>query len=156
MGNRRNSAIFKMPVADVSEQVHIGLLVGTLISLGLMITAIPVASARKTYKVKYPDTGSGRLSKHLTEQEWKKFMGAQRGHLQYLESFPIAITGYAGSLMYCPMVAAILGAGFLIGRLVYMAGYISGNPKNRLFGGIPSGLCQTVLLGASVYGAVKS
>ena len=54
-----------------------------------------------------------------------------------------------------PATAGALGVGWTIGRLIYAAGYSTGNPKNRGPGSALAGIIYLALIGgAGVSGAV--
>ena len=53
-------------------------MVGAAMSLHCMLQGFAVGSARKKFKVDYPDMGCGRFSAKLTDKEWEEFNNVQR------------------------------------------------------------------------------
>nr|XP_011449764.1 microsomal glutathione S-transferase 3 [Crassostrea gigas] len=83
-----------------------------------------VVSARKKFNVQYP--------KMYSEDD--RFNCYQRAHQNTLEVFPIYLVLQIFSGIYAPRFSAVCGLIFVLGRLVYAAGYQSGDPKKRLYG----------------------
>jgi len=94
-----------------------------------------VGGARKLYKVNYPATylveleeGTGKITQD------NAFNCYQRAHQNFLENY-FAYMGlmFLGGLQY-PIESAVAGLVYLLGRVVYAIGYMSGDPKKRLWG----------------------
>ena len=92
-----------------------------------------VSKARKQYGVDYPNlyavAGSTHIHKHgalvkeFSQDDADKYNATQRAHQNAVESMPSAI-----GLMICgafgfPAIAGILGFLWIVGRIVYAAGY---------------------------------
>ncbi|ORY55318.1 hypothetical protein BCR35DRAFT_310080 [Leucosporidium creatinivorum] len=95
--------------------------------------SLKVSAARKVAGVKYPaqyapDADAQKDIKAM------KFNCAQRAHGNTLESLPF----FLFSLIYVglskPVTAAVLGALWVSGRVLYTIGYTSGIPSNRMWG----------------------
>lgn len=86
----------------------------------------------------------------------ERFERAYRIQMNTLESLPIQLVAL---LLFAQLsgkdeVAAGLGTSYVLGRLLYAIGYTK-HPKNRAIGFALSFLSQSVLLGGSLYFAVK-
>ena len=77
-----------------------------------------------------------------------------RGHQNFLEAVPSFLTFLVLGGIYYPLIAAGLGALYLVSRISYASGYASGDPKKRYYGsyGIPG---QIGLLGLSIHALLK-
>ena len=73
----------------------------------------------------YPDHGSGRYSQKLPYKAWFELNNAQRCHQNFLETVGLLIFGLLVSGLYFTQTAAILGAVHFVGRVLYIAGYVS-------------------------------
>ncbi|KAJ1640431.1 hypothetical protein T492DRAFT_511822 [Pavlovales sp. CCMP2436] len=111
----------------------------------------------------YPDMGNGRYSAQLEYEPWVRFNNAQRAHYnmglmfdvdQVIESAPGVIGSLLTSGLAAPKLAAGLGFGYAVGRLLYARGYTSSKGADgRVVGAISSALCSLSLYGvAMVYG----
>jgi len=90
--------------------------------------AFQVGQARQKYKVFYPTL----YALESENKDAKLFNCVQRGHQNSLEMLPIFfMLMILGGLKH-PVIAASLGAFYIIGRYFYFTGYASGDPKNRL------------------------
>ncbi|KAI8983690.1 hypothetical protein BDB01DRAFT_789774 [Pilobolus umbonatus] len=121
-----------MPIIIPKEYGYV-LGVSALSALQLMSFAMKVGAARKAAKVPYPYAYADR---NEAEKDPKKniFNCAQRAHQQSLEMYPIFQTLLLiGGLAY-PEISAGCGIFYMIGRIVYVSGYISGEPGNRTKG----------------------
>ncbi|KAI8975520.1 hypothetical protein BDF20DRAFT_822741 [Mycotypha africana] len=102
-------------------------------TLHLFSIGFKVSGARKAAKVPYPYAYAERSE---AEKDPKKniFNCAQRAHQNSLELFPIFSTLLlVGGLKY-PQLSAGAGAFFLLGRMFYVNGYVSGEPSKRMRG----------------------
>ncbi|CAK0748832.1 hypothetical protein CVIRNUC_001863 [Coccomyxa viridis] len=91
--------------------------------------AFGVTSARKKYGVKYP-----LLYASGDDASSKTFNCVQRAHQQSLENFPQFLAVFLVAGIAYPISAAIAGLVYLAGRVVYFAGYSSGEPDKRVRG----------------------
>ncbi|KAH6890012.1 hypothetical protein B0T10DRAFT_529157 [Thelonectria olida] len=112
------------------------------------------SKARKTSGLKYP---IAYASNELAEKDPKayQFNCAQRAHSNFTENQ----TSFLGALLISglrfPVVAASLGAGWALSRVVYAIGYTSGKgPQGRTNGSIGSFLFDSTLKLMSAYVAV--
>jgi len=110
-----------------------------------------VGLQRKAAKIPYPNC-------YATHQEAKsspaayKFNCAQRAHAQFLENMPQTIILLLVAGLKYPQATALLGVGWVIGRVLYLYGYVySGKEhgKGRAMGG-GFWLCQLGLLGICI------
>lgn len=116
-----------------------------------------VGQARRAAKVPYPYVYA---EKSEAEKDPKKniFNCAQRAHQNTLELLPIYNTLLlVGGLKY-PEISAAAGAVFLLGRIVFTSGYVTGDPAKRTRGAFGF-LGLIALLGTSastVYSLLKN
>ena len=85
-----------------------------------------VGKMRTKYKVELPAMYSD------TEPMFNCY---QRVHQNTLERIPIFLAMLLIAGLFNSIVAAILGAVWVVGRIIYSIGYYSGVPKNRIAGG---------------------
>ncbi|GBG58867.1 hypothetical protein CBR_g266 [Chara braunii] len=112
---------------------------------------IRVGKARKEYGVNYPVMYANKIDNKNAE----KFNCVQRGHQNSLEILPqFFVLFFIASLQF-PRTAAVLGAVFVVGRIVYFLGYSTGNPKARVYGGPLYAPSLLGLLGICIYTAAK-
>lgn len=104
-----------------------------------------VASARGRYKVAAPAVTGNEI--------FERYLRVQMNTLEQLIVFIPAIVLYGQYLS--PYWAAGLGGVYLIGRLVYFAGYVK-DPKKRELGFILSVVPTVILLGGALFGAVRA
>eukprot|EP00397_Hematodinium_sp_SG-2012_P045501 GEMP01051128.1.p1 GENE.GEMP01051128.1~~GEMP01051128.1.p1 ORF type:complete len:168 (+),score=27.80 GEMP01051128.1:248-751(+) len=90
-----------------------------------------VMSARKKYGVRYPN-----LYAPADHADKEKFDCIQRSHQNFLESWTSVAMSMVLVGLQMPLVAAALGAGWSIGRIIYGIGYASSGPSGRTVGGI--------------------
>ncbi|KAL3671445.1 hypothetical protein V7S43_003367 [Phytophthora oleae] len=103
---------------------------------------VKVGKARKLYGVEYPQMYAEQSDKNA-----KAFNCVQRGHQNIMENIPIFLALIFTSSIYHPQIAAIAGFVRILGFVVYMRGYSSGDPKKRLQGGFGYlGLLVSVIL----------
>ncbi|KAI8639774.1 hypothetical protein BD408DRAFT_391801 [Parasitella parasitica] len=118
---------------------------------------IKVGGARRAAKVPYPYVYA---EKSEAEKDPKKniFNCAQRAHQNTLEVLPIYNTLLlVGGLKY-PEISAAAGVVFILGRIVYVNGYVTGDPAKRTRG-VFGMLGLLTLLGTAactVYSLVKN
>jgi glutathione S-transferase len=93
--------------------------------------ATKVMAARKQYGVKYPDLYADPNNKNA-----KLFNCVQRGHQNSLENLPTFYTLMILSGLKYPVYTAIAGLFYNAGRVLYLNGYATGDPKKRMQGGI--------------------
>ncbi|KAF7547827.1 hypothetical protein G7Z17_g7467 [Cylindrodendrum hubeiense] len=99
---------------------------------------------RKTSGLKYP---IAYASNELAEKDPKayQFNCAQRAHSNFTENQTSLLGALLISGLRYPVVAAALGAGWAISRIVYAFGYTGHGPKGRMLGSIGSFLFDTTL-----------
>ena len=107
--------------------------------------ALCVVQARGRYQVPAPAVTGNEI--------FERYFRVQMNTLEQLVVFLPAILIFAWYLS--PHVAAGLGAVFVIGRLVYMFGYVK-DPKKRELGFILSILPNAILVGGAIYGSVRA
>ena len=111
--------------------------------------AVKVALARRQYQVPYPAMyaeGKG--------EDANTFNCVQRAHQNALEYVPNVLALQIVMGLKFPITAAILGVAWSVGRLVYAAGYSSGDPAKRAPGSALAGIVYLVLIvGAGYAGA---
>jgi len=110
--------------------------------------AFGVTGARKKYGVRYPAMYADESTK-----DGHAFNCVQRGHQNSLENLATfnALLILAG--LRFPVPAAVAGAAYLIGRIVYFKGYCE-SPKGRMKGGFMH-LGTLALVGMVGYWAVE-
>ncbi|KAG6497529.1 hypothetical protein ZIOFF_045430 [Zingiber officinale] len=142
--------------------------------------AIQVGKARRKYKVSYPtlyaiesENKDAKLFNCIQVRGFLQYdffcplfcfnldprslplfccsMECQRGHQNALEMMPVFFVTLLLSGLYCPIVAAGLGAFYTVARYFYFRGYATGVPENRLKIG---GFNFLALLGLMILAAV--
>ncbi|CEG39730.1 GST, gst [Plasmopara halstedii] len=88
-----------------------------------------VGKARRLYGIHYPQMYAEQSDKNA-----KAFNCVQRGHQNFLENIPLFFALNLTSSVYRPEIAAIAAFVRILGFIVYMRGYSSGDPKKRLQG----------------------
>ncbi|XP_023211027.1 microsomal glutathione S-transferase 3-like [Centruroides sculpturatus] len=84
-----------------------------------------VSIARFRYNIQYP---------MMYSETNNIFNCMQRSHLNFLEYYPFFIVLLLlGGFPY-PVLGAIAGFVYLLGRIVYAIGYSTGNPSSRFWG----------------------
>jgi glutathione S-transferase len=104
-----------------------------------------VGRARVTYGVKAP-----AMSGH---EVFDRYFRVQQNTLELLIIFLPAL--YIAALYWNPTWMAAIGAVYIIGRLLYLRGYVS-DPAARHIGFLLSVAPIVVLVGAGVIGAVRA
>lgn len=122
--------------------VHI---VTVLALLQFAVFGFKVGKARGTYGIKAPAiTGNEIFERHFRVQQ------------NTLEQLVLLLPGlYLYSHYFNPVVAAILGVIYLIGREIYCASYVK-DPAKRSAGYALSFLPAVILLIGGLIGAIKS
>ena len=103
-----------------------------------------VGKARENYGVKAP-----AISGH---EIFERYFRVQQNTLELLIAFIPAL--WIAAQYWNPTWMAAIGAVFLIGRLLYLRGYVS-DPKARSLGFLLSAVPILILVGAGVVGAVR-
>ncbi|CAI5734581.1 unnamed protein product [Hyaloperonospora brassicae] len=105
-----------------------------LLVVGLLFVnvwaGVQVGRARKRYGVDYPQMYADKSDKNA-----KAFNCVQRGHQNILENVPIFLALLFTSSIYRPQLAVTAGLFRILGFILYMRGYASGDPKKRMQGG---------------------
>ncbi|PBK68833.1 membrane-associated proteins in eicosanoid and glutathione metabolism [Armillaria solidipes] len=121
----------------------------------LMGQSILVGRRRGAAGVKYPQLYAEKAQEEASK-EAKIFNCAQRAHQNTLENIPIIYTSTLLTAVYYPTVAAAALGTWVLGRILYTRGYVTGDPANRnAKGGFIGIIAQTVLLCGSVTGVYK-
>ncbi|PNH12866.1 Microsomal glutathione S-transferase 3 [Tetrabaena socialis] len=97
--------------------------------------AFHVMKARKRFGVSYP-TLYATAEECPSAESRKAFNCVQRGHQNSLENQPIFLALLLTAGLKHPLTAAAAGALYLIGRVMYMQGYATGDPNARMRGSI--------------------
>jgi len=84
-----------------------------------------------------------------------KFDCVQRGHAHFLEWWPAFLICLAAGGVYLPTVTAACGMLYLVGRVMYMQGYATGDPKARSRGFPIMYPPLLVMIGTSFYTVLK-
>jgi glutathione S-transferase len=78
--------------------------------------------------------GSGFYSTRLPYKAWYDFNNAQRAHYNFVESIASILTLLIIGGIYYPVVAAVFGFVYFIGRIIYSIGYTMSGSSGRLIG----------------------
>jgi uncharacterized MAPEG superfamily protein len=129
---RRDLVVFAKPVAIV-----------TILALAeYMYIALLVGRARETYKVPAPaTTGDPIFERHFR---------VQQNTLEQLIIFLPALW-ICGS--YAPYFAALVGLGFIVGRFLYLRGYVR-DPAQRSIGFGVSFISSVILVVGALIGTI--
>jgi glutathione S-transferase len=103
-----------------------------------------VGKARGDYGVKAP-----AITGH---EMFERYFRVQQNTLELLIAFIPAL--WIAAQYWNPTWVAAIGAVFIIGRLLYLRGYVS-DPKGRTLGFMLSAVPILILVGAGVVGAVR-
>jgi glutathione S-transferase len=95
--------------------------------------SVKVGGARKKYGLEYPHLYASKDT-ISDEKARNAFNCVQRGHQNTLEGYPAFLFLLLAGGLQSPVVAAIAGATFLTGKVVYFLGYSTGDPKKRRHG----------------------
>jgi len=123
-------------------------LVNLVLGLALIefvVILMAVGKARETYKVPAPATTGNEV--------FERYCRVQNNTIEQLIIFGPALIVFAH--YWSPLIAAALGALFVIGRWVYFKGYVQ-DPKKRSTGFLLSFVPNMILLLGGVIGAVVS
>ncbi|KAM0755753.1 MAPEG-domain-containing protein [Meredithblackwellia eburnea MCA 4105] len=95
--------------------------------------SLKVSKARKLAQIKYPNCYA---SHEQAEKDplAKKFNCAQRAHANCLEELPTILFTLVVCGLEWPIFSAASGAMWILGRIMYTNGYISGDPAKRVPG----------------------
>merc|ERR1712001_657183 len=96
-----------------------------------------VGKARSKYKVELPTMYSD------TEQMFNCY---QRVHQNTLERIPLFLAILLIAGLFNSIIAAVIGAIWVAGRIIYSVGYYSGVPNNRIVGPLMNLLADSALL----------
>ncbi|KAI8088843.1 uncharacterized protein BX664DRAFT_331531 [Halteromyces radiatus] len=122
-----------MPSIIVPSEYGYVLATTVATSIYLVFLTSRVGKARGKANVPYP---YAYAEKSEAEKDPLKniFNCTQRAHQNTLEFWPVVTSlSLIGGLAH-PQVAAAAHAWWLLGRIVYVRGYVTGNPRNRLYG----------------------
>lgn len=103
--------------------------------------SIKVALARRECGVKYP-----KMMADGDDEQSMVFNCTQRAHQNTLETLPLAIMCQALMGLKYPIVAAVMGVLWAVGRVIYANGYSSGDPSKRIPGAAISGIVYLGLI----------
>ncbi|KAJ4755654.1 Microsomal glutathione S-transferase 3 [Rhynchospora pubera] len=99
-----------------------------------MWMSLQVGSARKKYRVPYPNL----YASEERNKDANLFNCVQRGHQNSLEFMPLFFALLLVSGMQYPLIVSGLGTLYIIGRFFYFKGYSSGIPDKRIKAGLMS------------------
>ncbi|CAO3581051.1 unnamed protein product [Absidia cylindrospora] len=122
-----------MPSITVPSEYGYVLATTLATSVYLIFLTATVGKARSKAKVPYP---YAYAEKSEAEKDPLKniFNCTQRAHQNTLEFWPIVTSMSLIAGLSHPVIAAAAHAWWLLGRIIYVRGYITGNPQNRLYG----------------------
>jgi uncharacterized membrane protein YecN with MAPEG domain len=123
---------------------YVHLVIG-LALVEFLFFAVQVTRARIRYGVPAPAVTGNEI--------FERYFRVQMNTLEQLVVFVPAILLFSQYLS--PYLAAALGLVFVIGRLVYLFGYVK-DPKKREAGFILSILPNAILLGGAIFGALRA
>ncbi|KAK8725675.1 hypothetical protein OTU49_010685 [Cherax quadricarinatus] len=115
-----------MVAIEVQPEYGYCVLVAVGSSFMLVWKAMQVGSMRKKLKIHYPTMYSPNND---------LFNCYQRAHQNTLENYPTFLTLLLLGGLYNPVVSAVGGAVWCVGRIAYALGYYTGDPKKRMRGG---------------------
>ncbi|KAK0532283.1 hypothetical protein OC834_002669 [Tilletia horrida] len=109
-----------------------------------------VGAARKAAGIKYP-----QLYAEKAEAEKSRaahvFNCTQRAHANTLEVLPSYIISTLIAGLKAPRAASLLGATWLLSRILYTRGYTTGDPRKREPGAIPGFVALLGLYGVAIW-----
>ncbi|GLC39740.1 hypothetical protein PLESTB_001957800 [Pleodorina starrii] len=135
---RTHAAIASAPLTMASAPKEFGLVAGVVAASWMVhhgFMGVKVMQARKKYKVDYPALYA-TTENCPDAQARKAFNCVQRGHQNSLENQPIFLALLVTAGLKHPITAATAGAIYLVGRVMYMQGYSTGDPDKRMRGSI--------------------
>ena len=103
-----------------------------------------VGKAREKYKVELPTMYSD------TEQMFNCY---QRVHQNTLERVPLFLAILLLAALFNSIIAAVIGAIWVAGRVIYSIGYYSGVPNNRIVGSLVS-FCLSISSSTFEHGTI--
>lgn len=116
---------------------------------------------RKKAGIQYPkymaDSGDINAASAEKKEAMYLFNCAQRAHSNYLENQPTASIAMLVAGIQYPKTAAVMGAGWILGRIIFATGYTNprmANGKGRLYGSF-FWLFQFGLIGLTAYSGIK-
>ncbi|GAB7335458.1 hypothetical protein MBLNU13_g07820t1 [Cladosporium sp. NU13] len=122
---------------------------------------IRVSAFRKPAGIVYPQAYADKSDMSAATPEQKKkmylFNCAQRAHGNYLENETSFIASLLVAGLKFPVAASVLGAGWIVSRILYAVGYTRADKeagKGRLIG-LPFWLFQLGLYGLVMYSGIK-
>ena len=120
-----------------------GYVLGSISTTALVVQwmSIKVALARRECGVKYP-----KMMADGDDEQSMVFNCTQRAHQNTLETLPLALMCQALMGLKYPIVAAILGISWAVGRIIYANGYSSGDPSKRIPGSAIAGIVYLGLI----------
>jgi len=120
-------------------------IVALLAVLQLIVFAMLVGRARARYGVAAPAVSGNPI--------FERYYRVQMNTVEML--FPFLVGLWLAAKYWSPLWAALIGAVYLVGRVVYLSGYVS-DPKKRGRGFGLSFLPTAVLLVGALIGAIRS
>mmetsp|Transcript_1247 Transcript_1247/g.1584 ORF Transcript_1247/g.1584 Transcript_1247/m.1584 type:complete len:150 (-) Transcript_1247:75-524(-) len=112
-----------------------------------------VAKARKEYGVKYPNLYADE--RHGDSELRDKFNSVQRGHQNFLETWPSSCVLMSLNGLVFPRACAVMGGLISVGRIIYGIGYKMYGPKGRMPGAIIAHLGDFPLVFLTFYTGYK-
>jgi len=103
----------------------------------------------------FPDMGQGRISDKLSDDEWFRFNNAQRAHYNYVEGLPAIVCSLLVSGISYPRFSFVLGVVYIVGRALYISGYLTKGPAGRTPGVYILDLALFLLIGAACFSSVE-
>ncbi|ETW07239.1 hypothetical protein H310_01804 [Aphanomyces invadans] len=105
------------------------ILVVVLVAVVNFWAGVRVLGARKKFNINYPQMYAEKSDEHCHE-----FNCYQRAHQNVLENLPVFLALLFVSSVYRPTWAAIAGFVRVVGFVVYVIGYSTGEPGKRQYG----------------------
>lgn len=115
---------------------------------------VQTSKARKASGIGYPNT-------YATAEQAEKDPAAyqlncaQRAHANFTENLTPYLTSMLIAGTRFPVPAAVMGAGWLMSRIVYTIGYTRNGPKGRLMGSLGHYLFGLGLVSTACYTSVQ-
>jgi len=132
------------PIALPAEFGYIGLVVAATFFMNFW-HMMRIGSLRKKYGIKYPA---------MTSDKHEDFMYAQRVHQNNLEQLPFFYVNLLLAAAFNPTAAGIMGAVWVVGRIVYSLGYYS-SPEKRVPGAAAATLTLAAMAVFNLYSSLK-
>ncbi|EPQ27344.1 uncharacterized protein PFL1_05265 [Pseudozyma flocculosa PF-1] len=118
----------------------------------VFIMGAKVGSARKAAGIPYPQMYAEKQEAEKS-REAHLFNCAQRVHQNTLENLPSYMFLVLFTGLFYPRLSTGLASTWVVSRVLYMVGYNSGVPRNRVTGAIIGGLSFIGLLMLATYSA---